>query len=49
MASTQSLLEKYFANDDGRFDPNDHIDKFAIIYFAIIFVSCIVLWIMDVI
>ncbi len=43
MASTQSFLEKYFANDDGKFDPNDHIDKFALIYLAVIFVSCIFL------
>jgi hypothetical protein len=43
MAETQSFLEKYFANDDGKFDPNDHIDKFALIYLAIIFISCIFL------
>jgi hypothetical protein len=43
MADTSSFLEKYFANDNGKFDPNDHIDKFALIYLVIIFVSCIML------
>lgn len=43
MAETQSFLEKYFANDNGKFDPNEHVDKFAMIYLAIIFVSCIAL------
>jgi hypothetical protein len=49
MAQTQSFLEKYFGNDDGRFEPNDHIDKFALIYLAIIFVTCISLRIMGII
>ncbi|OPY30573.1 MAG: hypothetical protein A4E28_00221 [Methanocella sp. PtaU1.Bin125] len=43
MSQVQTFLEKYFANDDGKFDPNDHIDKFAMIYLAIIFVTCIAL------
>jgi hypothetical protein len=41
MAETASFLEKYFANDDGKFDPNDHMDKFALIYLAIVFFSCV--------
>jgi hypothetical protein len=49
MAETESFLEKYFGNDDGKFDPNDHIDKFALIYLAIIFISCIMLRVMGVI
>jgi len=43
MAETSSFMEKYFANDDGKFDPNDHIDKFALIYLGIVFVSCVML------
>jgi len=43
MSQVQSFLETYFANDDGKFDPNDHIDKFALIYLGIIFVTCIAL------
>jgi hypothetical protein len=43
MTDGASFLEKYFSNDDGKFDPNDHIDKFALIYLAIIFVSCIMM------
>jgi hypothetical protein len=49
MADTSSFMEKYFANDDGKFDPNDHVDKIAMIYLGIIFVSCILLWAMGVI
>jgi hypothetical protein len=49
MADTASFMEKYFANDDGKYDPNDHIDKFALIYLAIIFVSCVMLRAMGVI
>jgi hypothetical protein len=43
MAESASFLEKYFANDDGKFDPNDHIDKFALIYLGIVFISCVIL------
>lgn len=49
MAEIQGFIEKYFTNDDGKFDPNDHIDKFALIYLAIIFVSCIALKLMGII
>ncbi len=49
MAETSSFMENYFSNDDGKYDPNDHIDKFALIYLAIIFVSCIMLRAMSVI
>jgi hypothetical protein len=49
MAEMQSFLETYFANDDGKFDPNDHIDKFALIYLGIVFMSCIMLRVLGVI
>jgi hypothetical protein len=49
MSDNQSFLEKYFANDDGRFDPNDHVDKFALIYVGIIFITCIILRVMGII
>jgi hypothetical protein len=49
MAETSSFMEKYFSNDDGIFDPNDHIDKFALIYLGIVFISCILLRVLGVI
>ncbi|HEY3274607.1 MAG TPA: hypothetical protein VGJ92_12620 [Methanocella sp.] len=49
MVDTASFMEKYFSNDDGKFDPNDHIDKFALIYLGIVFISCIMMRAMGVI
>ncbi len=49
MSEKVSFLEKYFANDDGKFDPNDHIDKFALIYLAVIFISCVMLRVLGII
>ena len=39
----ETIGKRFFTNDDGKFDPNEHIDKFALIYLGIVFVSCIVL------
>ncbi len=41
--------KKYFSNDEGLFDPNEHIDKFAMIFIATLFVFCIALKAMGVI
>ncbi|HUL61952.1 MAG TPA: hypothetical protein VLT35_02725 [Methanocella sp.] len=49
MAEKASFLEKYFANDDGKFDPNDHIDKFALVYLAVVFLSCVMLRVLGII
>jgi hypothetical protein len=49
MSKMQSFLETYFSNDDGKFDPNDHIDKFALIYAGIIFISCVALRVIGII
>ena len=49
MAEKQSFLVTYFGNDDGRFDPNDHIDKFSLIYLGIVFISCVALRIIGII
>ncbi|WP_158308907.1 hypothetical protein [Methanocella arvoryzae] len=38
-----------FSNDDGKFDPNENMDKFALIYMATLFVFCLVLKAMGVI
>ena len=43
------LQKKYFSNDDGLFDANEHIDKFAMIFIATLFVFCIALKAMGVI
>jgi hypothetical protein len=40
---------KYFSNDDGKFEPNDYVDKFALIYLIIIFVTCVGLKVIGVI
>ena len=45
----EDIVNRYFVNDDGKFDPNDHIDKFAIVYLAMILVSCIVLRVLGII
>jgi hypothetical protein len=49
MAESASFLEKYFGNDDGKFVPNDHMDKFALIYLGIIFITCVTLRLIGVI
>jgi hypothetical protein len=36
-------MEKYFTNDDSKFDLKDHIDKYALIYLGVVFVSCVLL------
>jgi hypothetical protein len=36
-------FKKYFTNEDGVFEVNEHVDKFAVIYAGIIFASCIFL------
>jgi hypothetical protein len=43
------LVMKYFANDDGKFDPNENMDKFALIFMATLFVFCLALKAMGVI
>jgi hypothetical protein len=45
----EDLINKYFTNEDGRFDPNEHVGKFALIYASIIFVTCAILKVMGVI
>ena len=45
----EDIQKKYFSNDDGDFDPNDHMDKFAMIYLAVLFVFSIALKAMGVI
>lgn len=37
----EDIASKYFTNEDGVFDPNEHVDKFALIYAAVIFFSCL--------
>jgi len=49
MAGSPSFLEIYFGNDDGKFDPNDHIDKFALVYLAVVFLSCVMLRVLGII
>lgn len=39
----EGIIKKYFTNEDGVFDPNEHVNKFALIYAGIIFASCIIL------
>ncbi len=43
------IVKKYFANDDGKFDPNENMDKFALIFMATLFVFCLALKAMGVI
>lgn len=43
------ITKKYFSNDDGYFDPNENMDKFALIYVSVLFVFCIALKAMGVI
>jgi len=45
----EEIKKKYFANDDGDFDPNENIDKFALIYMAVLFVFSIALKAMGII
>lgn len=39
----ENVVRKYFTNDDGMFEPNEHVDKFALVYLFIIFILCITL------
>lgn len=49
MSLIDNLTKKYFSNDDGKFDPNENMDKFAMIYMATLFVFCLALKAMGVI
>lgn len=43
------IQKKYFTDDDGKFDPNDHVDKFALIYLVVVFSFCITIKAMGII
>ncbi|HMK46559.1 MAG TPA: hypothetical protein VK436_08020 [Methanocella sp.] len=45
----EEIKKKYLSNDDGDFDPNEHMDKFALIYMAVLFVFSIALKAMGII
>jgi hypothetical protein len=45
----ERIKQQFFTGENEKFDPNDHVDKFALIYLAIIFVFSILLKAMGVI
>ncbi|WP_230743344.1 hypothetical protein [Methanooceanicella nereidis] len=39
----EDIIKKYFTNEEGVFEFNEHIDKFALIYAGMILVTSIML------
>ena len=45
----EDIKKQFFTGENEKFDPNDYVDKLALIYLGVIFITCIMLKAMSVI